>query len=162
MAIGDFLGSMGRTRREAKAARDSVKRQMAYEAEQRARRSQQEAAEVNRVRVLTGDLKHRYVVIEALQGFGWYMAEPGRDYDPTEAARRAAHQLRRQAVQLGADAVIHATYQIIRTVEQQGQGHRRSLLPAYEAHAFGTAIRIVGPPADWDTAYGSGVQDYNP
>ena len=43
-------------------------------------------------------------------------------------------------------------------------GH--SLLPAYEAHAFGTAIRIVGPPVDWDAefsrAHGSGVQDYNP
>ena len=122
MAIGDFLGGLGRTRREAKAARESIKRQMAYEAEQRARRGQAEAAEVNRVRVLTGDLKHRYVILEALQGFGWYMAEPGKDYDPTEAARRAAHQLRRQAVQLGADAVIHAQFQIIRTVERQAHG----------------------------------------
>lgn len=154
----NILGKMGQTRRDAQAARESIKRQMEYEADQRARRSAEEAGRVAAIRVLTGDLKHRYAIIEPLQGFGYYTAEPGRNYDPTEATRRAIHSLQRQAFAIGADAVIHARFEILRYLEQSSGGfggfrrnNLQNLLPAYEAHAFGTAVKIVGPPRDWDS-----------
>ena len=130
----DFLGKMGQTRRDAQAARESIKRQMDYEADQRARRSADEAARVASIRVLTGDLKHRYAIIEPLQGFGYYSAEHGRTYDPTEATRRAIHSLQRQAFAIGADAVIHAQFEIVRYLEQRGGFGRGggNVLPAYE------------------------------
>lgn len=140
---------MQQTRRDAQAARESVKRQMAYEAEQRARRSAEEAGRVAAIRVLSGDIKHRYVIIEPLLGFGYYSAEPQRTYDPLEATRRAIHSLQKQAFAQGADAVINARFEVIRYLETHGSGRFGTVLPAYEVHAYGTAIRIVGPPADW-------------
>ena len=150
----EFLGKLGQTRRDAQAARESVRRQMDYEAEQRARRSAEEAAQVAAIRVLTGELKHRYAIIEPLQGFGYYTAEQGRTYDPTEATRRAIYSLQKQAFAVGADAVIHARFEIVRYLEQRGAfgGRGGGVVPAYETHAFGTAIKIVGPPRDWDGA----------
>lgn len=157
--VFDFIRRMQATREEARAARASTERQRAYEAQQQRRAAQDREARIADVRVITGELKHRYVIVDTLTGFGHYAAEPGRDYDPTEATRRATYNLQQQAVALGADAVIHARYEILRYAEPRGGVGRLVPLPSYEVHAFGTAVRIVGPPADWPD---NKEWDYNP
>lgn len=140
-----FFKRVQQQRAEAREARDSVTRQRAYEAQQQRLRAQERETQIAATRVITGELKHRYVLVDALRGFGVYIVDPGHDYDPTEVTRRATYDLQRQAVALGANAVIHARFEILRYSEDR-QGRP---LPIYEAHAFGTAVRIVGPPSDW-------------
>lgn len=134
------------SRAERAAARESQRRQREYEEQQRAEAVEARTARVLAIRVFTGELKHRYVVVDTLRGFGHYMAPPNEDYDPLEATRRACLSLQEQAADLFADAVVHARYEILRYTLVQGQ----RTVPVYEVHAFGTAVRIVGPAADLD------------
>ena len=50
------------------------------------------------------------------------------------------------AFSIGADAIIHAQYQVLRYTVQQRQ---MMFMPVYETHIFGTAIKVLGPPQDW-------------
>lgn len=151
----------GNGRAERKAARESQERQRAYEAQMRAEAAEARQARIDAIRVFTGDLKHRYVVIDTLRGFGQYELPSSGDYDPTEATQRATYSLQVQAADMLADAVVHARFEVLRYTHQvQGR-----LVPVYEVHAFGTAVRVVGPPADLeemrdaaDSAYESSEQ----
>ncbi|MGE3770523.1 MAG: hypothetical protein AB7G06_06170 [Bdellovibrionales bacterium] len=145
----DFFNDWRQKREEIKAARESQLRQRQYEQQRRAEYEFEREQKIEQVRVITGDLKHRYVLLESLRAFGHYIAPINDEYDPLEATRRATYHLQAQAVDLGADAIIHARFQVIRYVEQR-RGPQGYTLPAYEVHAFGTAVRIVGPPPDWD------------
>lgn len=145
-----FFNNWRQAREKAAAARESIQRQRQYEESRRAEYAYEREQKIEAMRVLTGDLKHRYAVVETLQGFGHYVAPADAEYDPMEATRRAAYHLKAQAVDLGADAVIHAQYQIVRYTENRGA--RYIPLPVYEVHVFGTAIRIVGLPTDWEEA----------
>lgn len=138
----DLFDSVGRA--ERRAARESQERQRQYEERLRAEAIEERLERIDAVRVFTGELKHRYVLVDTLRGYGLYEAPASGEYDPVEATRRATYSMQVQAADLFADAVIHAQYQIIRYTQQHGG----RFLPAYEVHAFGTAVRIVGPPAD--------------
>lgn len=101
------------------------------------------------IRVITGDVKYRYAILDTLRVFAHYTAEPGAPYDPTAATQQAIRKMQEMAFALGADAVIHAQYQIVRYATTR-RGYAD--IPVYEAHVFGTAIKIMGPPTDWDKA----------
>lgn len=136
------------SRAERQAARESQRRQREYEERQRAEAVEARQARIESIRVFTGELKHRYVVVDTLRGFGHYVAPLNEEYDPLEATRRASLSLQQQAADLFADAVIHARFEILR----YNHAHGQRLVPVYEVHAFGTAVRIVGAPADLDGA----------
>lgn len=157
--IFDFLKIWREQRAEAAAIRDSLARQRAYEAESQRRAAFAREERIAAIRVITGDLKHRYAIVDTVRAFGLYTAQPGEDYDPTEATRRAQYHLQTQAIELGADAIIHATYQVLRYAEQRHM--RQHPVPVYEVHAFGTAVKIVGPPTDWQ-AEPSTPEEENP
>lgn len=140
---------------------DSLKESLKKSAEQKARQraardaqaaaNEQERAESERkialVRVITGDVKYRYAILDALRVYAHYHAEPGEPYDPTASTQQATRMMQELAYSIGADAVIHAQYQIVRYTTA-----RRNYVdvPSYETHLFGTAIKIMGPPSDWD------------
>lgn len=134
------------SRAEKQAARESQQRQREYEERRRAEAAEARQARIDGIRVFTGDLKHRYVIVDTLRGFGHYIAPLSGDYDPLEATRRATYALQEQAADIFADAVVHARFEILRYTHTNGQ----RVTPVYEVHAFGTAIRIVGPSPDLD------------
>lgn len=131
---------------EKQAARESQRRQREYEDRLRTEAAEARQARIDAIRIFTGELKHRYVVVDTLRGFGHYVAPVNEDYDPLEATRRAAYSLQEQAADLFADAIVHARYEILRYTQTSGQ----RVIPVYEAHAFGTAVRIIGPSPDLD------------
>jgi uncharacterized protein YbjQ (UPF0145 family) len=99
------------------------------------------------IRVITGEVKYRYVILDTLRVFAQYVAEPGAPYDPTASSQKATRLMQELAYSTGADAVIHAQYQILRH-DTVRKGY--SNVPVYETHLFGTAVKIMGPPADWE------------
>lgn len=131
---------------EKQAARESQRRQREYEERLRAEAAEARQARIDSIRVFTGELKHRYVVVDTLRGFGHYVAPLNEEYDPLEATRRAAYSLQEQAADVFADAIVHARFDILRYTQTSGQ----RVVPVYEVHAFGTAVRIVGPSPDLD------------
>lgn len=136
----------GASRAEKQAARESQRRQREYEERLRAEAAEVRQARIDSIRIFTGDLKHRYVIVDTLRGFGHYTAPLNEDYDPLEATRRASYSLQEQAADIFADAVVHARFEILRFTQSNGQ----RVIPTYEVHAFGTAVRIVGPSPDLD------------
>jgi hypothetical protein len=145
----DFFNNWRQLREEGRATRESLERQRAYEDKRRAEYQYEREKKIEAVQIITGDIKHQYVIVRPLAGFGHYIAPPNEEYDPLEATRRATYHLQAQAVDAGAEAVIHTQFHIIRYSEPRGP--RYAPLPAYEVHAFGTAIRVVGPPTDWES-----------
>lgn len=138
-----------------KAAEDRAKQREEQERAENFRRAQQGAEEriraererkIASIRVITGQVKYRYVILDTLRVFSIYTAEPGQPYDPTASTLQAMRQMQELAFQTGADAVIHAQYQILRytTTRRNYQD-----VPVYETHLFGTAVKIMGPPSDW-------------
>lgn len=132
-----------------KTAEDRAKARARKDAESAAR--EQEHAERERriaaVRVITGDVKYRYAILDTLRVYAHYGAEPGEPYDPTSSTVQATRLMQELAYSTGADAVIHAQYQIIRYATTR-RGYAD--VPSYETHLFGTAIKIMGPPLDWE------------
>ncbi len=140
--------------------RDFAKNFSAYENERKAReemRAQQEEerrrmdaamkAQIAAVRVITGDIKYKYAIINAVRAWAYVPCMPGRGTDPHTATDIAIYNLQREALKQGADAVIHAQFHILRyevPVEDD-------MMSAYETHAFGTAVKILGAPEDWKT-----------
>lgn len=108
--------------------------------------AQDRSRRMRAIRVITGDVKYRYAIIDTIRAVGHYEAYAGQLIDPDESTRRAIEQIQGQAFSIGADAVIHAQFHVVRYTIQ-----RRQLLftPVYETHLFGTAIKILGPPEDW-------------
>ncbi len=131
-----------------RAADERAKKQAEEQRQQARAQAQAQATEqkIASIRVITGDVRYQYVIIDTLRAFSHYVAEPGEPYDPTAATQMVTRQMQELAVAVGADAVIHAQYQIVRYYVQR-RGYND--VPAYEAHLFGTAIRIVGPPPEW-------------
>jgi len=148
-----FINNMKQARDERRAAKESAQRQRLYEQQRAQEYAEARDRKIESVRILTGELKHRYVIVDALRGFGHYIAPEVGTYDPLEATRRATLHLQTQAADIDADAVIHARFEIIRYTENRGA--RYSSVPVYEVHAFGTAVRIVGPSPDLDGAFDS-------
>jgi uncharacterized protein YbjQ (UPF0145 family) len=132
-----------RNREEAQRAERGRQEQAQHQARMNAEKERQVAS----IRVITGEVKYRYAIIDTLRVFAHYVAEAGEPYDPTASTVRATRMMQELAHSAGADAVIHAQYQIIRsTATRQGYAD----VPAYETHLFGTAVKIIGPPSDWD------------
>jgi hypothetical protein len=134
-------------RAKAKAEADRKARQRESEAAADARVQEARERKINTIRIITGDVKYRYAILDTLRVYAHYMAEPGQAYDPTASSVQATRLMQELAYSTGADAVIHAQYQIIRYTTS-----RRNYVdvPVYETHLFGTAVKIIGPPQDWD------------
>lgn len=134
-----------RARAREEEERKQRLREKQRETEQRL--AEERERKIQNLRIITGDVRYRYAVIDTLRVFAHYSAEPNESYDPTAATQKAMRQMQELAFAAGADAVIHAQYQILRyTTTRRGY----SDVPVYEAHLFGTAIKIMGPPPEWD------------
>lgn len=134
-----------RARAKEEEARQEKQRQARLDADARAAEARER--KINSIRIITGDVRYRYAILDTLRVFAHYTAEPGQAYDPTAASMQATRQMQELAFAAGADAVIHAQYQIIRYTTTR---RNYSDVPVYEAHLFGTAIRVIGPPPDWE------------
>lgn len=132
-----------------KARRDQDRKSRAQKAEeQRAEAAAQDRdRRVHAIRIITGEVKYRYAILDTIRATGYYEAIGHDLIDPEEATRRAIDNLQNEAFRIGADAVIHAQYHVLRYSIQ-----RRQLMftPVYETHVFGTAIKVLGPPGDWE------------
>lgn len=139
-SIKENLKKSAEDRARARAQRDA---EAASQQQERAERERRIAA----VRVITGDVKYRYAILDTLRVYAHYAAEPGEPYDPTACSQQATKLMQELAYATGADAVIHAQYHILRyTSTRRGYAD----VPSYETHLFGTAIKIMGPPLDWE------------
>lgn len=124
--------------RAEQAKRDEAARTKAME-EERERR-------IRSIRIIPGEVKYRYAVLDTVRTVGYAEFTGNQLIDPDEATRRAVAQLQDLAFSMGADAIIHAQYQVLRYSIQQRQ---MLFMPVYETHIFGTAIKVIGPPTDW-------------
>mgnify|MGYP001222288812 CR=1 FL=1 len=149
-----MLDSMKEKMRKAREEREKLR----VEQERAARARQEEAAraqameiererQVRSIRIITGEVKYRYAVLDTIRTIGYAEFSGNQLIDPDEATRRAVEQMQEVAFSIGADAVIHAQYQVLRYTVQQRQ---IALVPVYETHIFGTAIKVLGPPEDWE------------
>lgn len=140
--------------------RDFAKSFASYEAERKARDEQRARAEEERrrmddamkariaaVRIITGDIRYKYAIINTVRAWAYVPCPPGRAADPHQATDIAIYNLQREALKQGADAVIHAQFHILRYEVPLEDG----AMAAYETHAFGTAVKILGAPEDWKT-----------
>jgi uncharacterized protein YbjQ (UPF0145 family) len=140
----DTLKESLKKKREEDAKAETLRHQQ-RDAEDRAKLEHER--KIAGIRVITGDVRYRYVILDTLRVFTHYAAQAGEPYDPTAATTHATRQMQELAYAAGADAVIHAQYQILRYTSA-----RRNYIdvPSYETHLFGTAIKIMGPPKEWE------------
>lgn len=149
-----MLGSMKEKMRKAREERERLR----TERERAERAAQEEAARaasmeedreqlIRAIRVICGEVKYRYAVLDTIRTIGYAEFGGNQLIEPDQATQRAITQMQELAFSIGADAVIHAQYQILRYTVQQRQ---MQFMPVYEAHIFGTAIKILGPPQDWE------------
>ncbi|MBP7252449.1 MAG: hypothetical protein KBA75_03065 [Alphaproteobacteria bacterium] len=148
-----MLGSMKEKMRKAREERERIR----TERERAARTQQEEAARaaameedrevrVRAIRIITGEVKYRYAVLDTIRTIGYAEFGGNQLIEPDQATQRAITQMQELAFSIGADAIIHAQYQVLRYTVQQRQ---MLYMPVYETHIFGTAIKILGPPQDW-------------
>ncbi len=148
-----MLGSMKEKMRKAREERERIR----TERERSARAAQEEAARaasmeqdreqlVRAIRIITGEVKYRYAVLDTIRTIGYAEFGGNQLIEPDQATQRAISQMQELAFSIGADAIIHAQYQILRYTVQQRQ---MLYMPVYETHIFGTAIKVLGPPQDW-------------
>ena len=148
-----MLGSMKEKMRKAREERERIR----TERERPARTQQEEAARaaameedrevrVRAIRIITGEVKYRYAVLDTIRTIGYAEFGGNQLIEPDQATQRAITQMQELAFSIGADAIIHAQYQVLRYTVQQRQ---MLYMPVYETHIFGTAIKILGPPQDW-------------
>ena len=144
-----------------KSFRDFAKNFAAYEAERKARermreRQQEERrrmdeemkARIAAIRVITGDIKYKYAIVNTVRAWAYVPCPPGMGTDPHQATDIAIYNLQREALRVGADAIIHAQFHILRYEQPAPNG---GFMVGYETHAFGTAVKILAPPDDWKT-----------
>jgi uncharacterized protein YbjQ (UPF0145 family) len=148
-----MLGSMKEKMRKAREERERIR----TERERAARSHQEEAARaaameedrevrVRAIRIITGEVKYRYAVLDTIRTIGYAEFGGNQLIEPDQATQRAITQMQELAFSIGADAIIHAQYQVLRYTVQQRQ---MMFMPVYETHIFGTAIKVLGPPQDW-------------
>lgn len=149
-----MLGSMKDKMRKAREERDRQR----TERERAERAAQEDAARsaaleeereqrILGIRIITGEVKYRYAVLDTIRTIGYAEFGGNQLIDPDQATQRAIRQMQELAFSIGADAIIHAQYQILRYTVQQRQ---MLFMPVYETHIFGTAIKVLGPPQDWE------------
>jgi uncharacterized protein YbjQ (UPF0145 family) len=150
-----MLGSMKDRMRKAQEAREKARQeQMRAEQAQRDEAAQARIMEEERerrlraIRIIPGEVKYRYAILDTIRTIGYAEFSGNQLIDPDESTQRAIAQMQELAFSIGADAVIHAQFQVIRYTIQQRQ---MMSVPAYETHIFGTAIKIFGPPGDWES-----------
>ncbi len=146
-SIKENLRKVNEERARARENQERKERARQQQTEMNAKARDERERKIASIRVITGDVKYRYAILDTLRVFSHYTAEPGQPYDPTASSAQATRMMQELAFSAGADAVIHAQYQIVRYTTQ-----RRSFadVPVYETHLFGTAIKVMGPPSDWD------------
>ncbi len=115
--------------------------------EERQRMNEQMKAQIAAVRVITGDIKYKYAIVNTVRAWAYVPAASGYAPDPNKATDLAIYNIQREALKMGADAVIHAQFHILRYEVPVQDG----MMSAYETHAFGTAVKILAPPDDWKT-----------
>ncbi len=148
-SIKENLRKANEERAKAREEQDRRDRAKQQQDNVNARLKEERERKIATIRVITGDVKYRYAILDTLRVFSHYTAEPGQPYDPTASSQQATRMMQELAFSTGADAVIHAQYQIVRYTT-----NRRNYadVPVYETHLFGTAIKVMGPPTDWDNS----------
>ena len=145
-SIKETLKKTSEDRAKSKEEADRAARRRDAEEAAKARAAAAREAKIASIRVITGEVKYPYAILDTLRTYAHYMAEPGQSYDPTISSSQATRMMQELAFNAGADAVIHAQYNIVRyTTARRGYVD----VPVYETHLFGTAIKIMGPPVDW-------------
>jgi|GEM_PF-1403336 len=133
------------------AERKARDEQRARQDEERRRMDEAMKARIAAIRIITGDIRYKYAIINTVRAWAYIPCPPGRAADPHQATDVAIYNLQREALKHNADAVIHAQFHILRyEVPLQDGGY----MAAYETHAFGTAVKILGAPEDWKTPEG--------
>ncbi|MDX1922645.1 MAG: hypothetical protein SFW65_05920 [Alphaproteobacteria bacterium] len=146
-SIKENLRKVNEERAKAREEQERKDRAKQQQESINARLKEERERKIATIRVITGDVKYRYAILDTLRVFSHYTAEPGQPYDPTASSQQATRMMQELAFSTGADAVIHAQYQIVRYTT-----NRRNYadVPVYETHLFGTAIKVMGPPTDWE------------
>lgn len=152
-SIKENLRKANEERNRAREEQERKERLRQQQAEQGAKAKEERERKIATIRVITGEVKYRYAILDTLRVFAHYTAEPGQPYDPTASSVQATRMMQELAFAAGADAVIHAQYQIVRYTTTR---RNYADVPVYETHLFGTAIKIMGPPADWENDKESG------
>ncbi len=149
--LGSMKDKMRKAREEREKARAEYERAERTKQEEAARAQAMEAEreqQVRGIRIISGEVKYRYAVLDTVRTIGYAEFGGNQLIDPDEATRRAIEQMQELAFSIGADAIIHAQYQVLRYTVQQRQ---MLYVPVYETHIFGTAIKVLGPPEDWES-----------
>ncbi len=128
------------------AERKAREQMRAQQDEERRRMNEQMKAQIAAVRVITGDIKYKYAIINTVRAWAYVPCFPGAGSDPHQASDIAIYNIQKEALRVGADAVIHAQFHILRYEQPMRDGQ---IMAAYETHAFGTAVKILAPPDDW-------------
>jgi hypothetical protein len=139
------------------AERKAREEQQAKQNEERRRMDEAMKARIAAVRIITGDIRYKYAIINTVRAWAYVPCPPGRAPDPHQASDVAIYNLQREAVRQQADAVIHAQFHILRYEVPTEDGY----MAAYETHAFGTAVKILGAPEDWKTPDERQAHDVN-
>jgi hypothetical protein len=150
-----MFDSMKEKLRKAQEQRERLRREQ-ERAEQKKREQARRAHEMDEererriraLRIIPGEVKYRYAVLDTVRSIGYAEFDDNQLIDPGEATKRAVALLQDLAFSKGADAVIHAQYQVLRYTIQQ---RHMVFMPVYETHIFGTAIKVLGPPQDWES-----------
>lgn len=124
--------------------RDKMREQ---ERQERERQNAEMKARIAAIRVITGDIKYKYAIINTVRAWAYVPCPPDRAPEPHQATDIAIYNIQKEALRMGADAVIHAQFHILRYEVPIREG----MMSAYETHAFGTAVKILAPPDDWKT-----------
>ncbi len=141
-----MFSSMKEKMRKAKLERERAEQALRAEAARAQAMEDERERRLRAIRVISGEVKYRYAVLDVLRTVGYAEFGGNQLIDPDEATRRAISQMQDLAFSIGADAVIHAQFQVLRYALPQ---RNMMQMPVYETHLFGTAIKVLGPPEDW-------------
>jgi len=145
--FGDFLKNFSENKRRYDQERQRQYEYRRQQDEEKRRTDEAMRARITAVRVITGDIKYKYAIMNTVRAWAYVPIPPGRGADPNQATDIAIYNVQREAARIGADAVIHAQFHILRYEVHMQEG----VVPAYEVHAFGTAVKITGAPEEWKT-----------
>jgi len=141
-----MFSSMKEKMRKARLERERAEQALRVEAARAQAMEDERERRLRAIRVISGEVKYRYAVLDVLRTVGYAEFGGNQLIDPDEATRRAISQMQDLAFSIGADAVIHAQFQVLRYALPQ---RNMMQMPVYETHLFGTAIKVLGPPEDW-------------
>ena len=88
-AIRDSLRRAAAEREKNREEAAKAERSRQQQADARARAEAEKERQIAAIRVITGEVKYRYAIIDTLRVFAHYVAEPGEPYDPTASTIRA-------------------------------------------------------------------------